>query len=403
MAEAAMASVTTAGDSHGTVRALRAAIALACITGLLVFAVPGSAVSSHAANATFEAFRATFVSPTAGFVLGTQGCSTKLDTHPATTPERCTALVMATADAGAHWRSVPAPATSLSPNQVQTSLSHGHVVVSPFVSGIVFANALNGWLYGPGLWSTHDGGTHWTRINLDRPVYSVTVAGATAYAMSTPNSNGVLRQPLLSSPIDRDQWQPVNTVTAKANAATQPNAAFASTVWVATGFSTLGSNAAELWRSNDGTTWRSVGYPCGRQGYIVSLAASSATNLLTDCGPRGVVYSSTDGGLHSQRAPGLMGAGGILGQLATPPGSNGVIVVSLDSESLEPAPSTILRSTNGGRSMTPTTYHDDSAGFVDLQFVSATTGWVVHGYPGGPIDELMRTTNAGATFVAVTP
>ena len=395
--------MTTVRDSHAAVRGLRAAVTLACVAGLLVFAVPGSAVSRHAANAAFEPFRASFVSPTTGFVLGTRRCSTKLDTNSSATPERCSAAVMATADAGEHWRSVPAPDTILASNQVQASLSHGHIVISPFVSAIVFSDARNGWLYGPGLWSTHDGGIHWTRINLDRPVYAVTVAGETAYAMTTATSDGVLRQPLLSSPVDRDDWQPVTSVTAQANAATQPSAAFGPTVWVATGVSTVASNAAQLWQSSGGTSWQSVGYPCGRRGYIVSLAASSATNLVVSCGPRGVVYSSTAGGDHVQRAHGLMGDGGILGQLATPPGSSGVIVVSLYTESLGPSPSTILRSTNGGRSMTPTRYHDNSAGFTDLQFVSPTVGLMVHGYPGGPVDELMRTTDTGATFVPLVP
>lgn len=96
-----------------------------------------------------------------------------------------------------------------------------------------------------------------------------------------------------------------------------------------------------------------------------------------------------------------MGEGGILGQIATPPGSSGVIIVSLYAEGLGPSPSTILRSTDGGRSMTPTTYHDHGAGFIDLQFVSPTAGWVVHGYPGASIDELMQTTDAGATFAPV--
>ncbi len=366
-----------------------------------MFAVPGSAVPKIAATAAFEPFRASFVSPSTGFALGTQRCSTKLDTNPASTPERCSAAVMATTDAGAQWRSVPAPATILAPNQVQTFLSHGHVAISPFVSGIVFADARNGWLYGPALWSTHDGGMHWTRINLDTPVYALTVAGGSAYAMTTANSNARLRRPLLRSPVDRDDWQTVTSVTADANAATQPNAVFGSTVWVATGVSPTGFNAAQLWRSSGGPTWQSVGYPCGRQGYILSMAASSATNLVISCGPRGVVYSSSDGGVNMQRAPGLMGEGGILGQIATPPGSSGVIIVSLYAEGLGPSPSTILRSTDGGRSMTPTTYHDHGAGFIDLQFVSPTAGWVVHGYPGASIDELMQTTDAGATFAPV--
>jgi photosystem II stability/assembly factor-like uncharacterized protein len=282
------------------------------------------------------------------------------------------------------------------------------VVVSPFVGAIVFADAHNGWLYGPGLWSTHDGGVHWTRIALDKPVYAITVAGGSAYAMTMSTSNAVLREPLLRSPFDRDDWQPVTSVTADANAATQPHAAFDTTAWVATGVSKSGSTAANLWRSTDGSNWQSIGFPCGRQNQIVSMAASSATNLVLSCGPRGVVYTSSDGGAHVQRAPGLMGEGGIVGQIATPPGSPSVIV-SIYPPSLGQLAftninqSTVLRSTDGGRSVTPTIYHDHGAGFIDLQFVSQSAGWVVHGYPGSPVDQLMRTTDAGATFVPVAP
>jgi photosystem II stability/assembly factor-like uncharacterized protein len=70
---------------------------------------------------------------------------------------------------------------------------------------------------------------------------------------------------------------------------------------------------------------------------------------------------------------------------------------------LKPSPSTILRTTDGGRSVTPTRYHDKGAGFTDLQFVSPTAGWVVHGYPGGAVDQLMYTTDTGATFAPVLP
>jgi photosystem II stability/assembly factor-like uncharacterized protein len=54
-----------------------------------------------------------------------------------------------------------------------------------------------------------------------------------------------------------------------------------------------------------------------------------------------------------------------------------------------------------GASWSRTIYHDSGAGFADLQFVSPTDGWVIHGYPGGAADELLHTTNAGATFTNV--
>jgi photosystem II stability/assembly factor-like uncharacterized protein len=376
---------------------------LTCVACVLAFAAPGSAVPRRVANAAFEPLRASFLSATTGFVLGTRACSTKLDEDSDASPSRCSVAVMTTTDAGAQWRSLPAPATILGPNQVQVSLSHGHVVVSPFVSGIVFADAHNGWLYGPGLWSTHDGGMHWTQIKLDRPVDALRVAGGFAYAMTEPTSNAALRQPLLQSPVDRDDWRTVSAVAARAPAATAPNAVFGTTIWVATGVSQSLVNAAQLWRSSDGTTWQSVGYPCGRQGYIVSMAASSASSLVLSCGPRGVLYSSSDGGAHVRRAPGPMGEGGVIGQIALPPGSSGVIVVSIYEYSAKPFPSTILRSADGGRSVTPTRYHDHGAGFADLQFVSPAAGWVVRGYPGDAVDELMRTSDAGTTWAPVAP
>jgi photosystem II stability/assembly factor-like uncharacterized protein len=96
---------------------MRVAVALAYVARMLVFAVSGSAVPAHAATVAFEPFRASFVSPTTGFVLGTKGCSTKLDTNPGAAPARCGAVVMATTDGGAHWRGVSAPATILSPKE----------------------------------------------------------------------------------------------------------------------------------------------------------------------------------------------------------------------------------------------------------------------------------------------
>jgi len=65
--------------------------------------------------------------------------------------------------------------------------------------------------------------------------------------------------------------------------------------------------------------------------------------------------------------------------------------------------STIERTTNGGRSWTVTgRYADSLSGFGDIQFVSPTNAWVVHGAPGDPVDQVMHSTNSGGSFTPVT-
>ena len=33
------------------------------------------------------------------------------------------------------------------------------------VGSVTFADARNGWLYGPGLWATHNGGASWHKVD----------------------------------------------------------------------------------------------------------------------------------------------------------------------------------------------------------------------------------------------
>ncbi|HWD08041.1 MAG TPA: YCF48-related protein, partial [Actinomycetota bacterium] len=91
--------------------------------------------------AGFQAESVTFVSANEGWVLG-GACAT------------CTAAILHTADGGKTWAPVPAPAVPLA--QAPDASNGG-------VSAIRFANANDGWLFGPELWSTHDGGASWSR------------------------------------------------------------------------------------------------------------------------------------------------------------------------------------------------------------------------------------------------
>jgi hypothetical protein len=78
---------------------------------------------------TFEPQSYTFVSTRVGWVLGTD------------------LSIRHTVDGGTNWTKINSP-----------KITGG---LAQYVRGIRFANAQDGWVYGAGLWSTHDGGDHW--------------------------------------------------------------------------------------------------------------------------------------------------------------------------------------------------------------------------------------------------
>ena len=103
--------------------------------------LPGGPVHSGgvaSALARFNPVSASFVSGRAGFVLGARGCA----------KPPCPARLVKTADGGRIWAASPAPPVPVV----------GEHAVSPprAVSTVRFASRQDGWLFGPGLWATHD-------------------------------------------------------------------------------------------------------------------------------------------------------------------------------------------------------------------------------------------------------
>jgi hypothetical protein len=54
------------------------------------------------------------------------------------------------------------------------------------VSSVLFASPQVGWLYGPGLRYTRDGGAHWHIVSLPGDVESMTAGAGTVYAAVAP-------------------------------------------------------------------------------------------------------------------------------------------------------------------------------------------------------------------------
>jgi len=375
---------------------------MVCLAGVLAAAAAGFArpASPLGVSAAFQPWASSFMSASSGFVLGGIGCHFEI--NGAQPP--CRPIVVATSDGGRSWRMLSAPPTLLPP--AVTSAGAG----GPAVRAITFADPRNGWLYNPGLWATHDGGAHWTRSTIKGFVLNVVAGGGWAYA-AVASANGIGAQSpsptLLRSPVGRDDWRPVASLQGNVETSNFVSllAASGNNAWAGT-LATPTSTADLLWRSIDGAPWQQVGNPCA-SGSLASLNASSPSDLVMLCAGRTVqIATSTDAGTHTHltTAPGTEP----VGPLAAPTNTTTTMVLATPNRTAIPpisgspvVASWLARTDDGGRSWTRSAYQDHDVGWADLQFSSPTVGWVIHGYPGASIDQLLRTTNAGKTFTPV--
>jgi hypothetical protein len=108
-----------------------------------------------------------------------------LGTAPCRRPP-CTSIVM-TDSGGRSFVGIPAPRTKA-------------------VNQLRFADALDGYAFGPQLWTTHDGGATWKRVSVAGNVTELAAGNGGVFALvRSPHGRGEL----LRSPSSRDAWRPV--------------------------------------------------------------------------------------------------------------------------------------------------------------------------------------------------
>jgi photosystem II stability/assembly factor-like uncharacterized protein len=290
---------------------------------------------------------------------------------------RCTTLV-ATSDAGETWHAV---------GQLRPSL----VGDEPAASKVRFATPQDGWVFGPQLWSTHDGGKTWRQIDEPAPVSDVEAAGGIAYA--------VVGDRLLRAQVGSDSWQAVRQVGESATMALHGHA-----IWVLGGR----PDSTQLLTSADGSTWQTVTDPCAKYGadWMLSAVAPVTTShvFLLCVGGAGagseakkVLFSADAGRMATANAIDLP-RGGIASGLAA--ASDSVVAVVASSGASE-----VYRSGDAGKSwQTPLQQGDGGFGYYDVGFTTATQGVAVYGRPGqpnAPRPELLMTRDAGATWSLV--
>ena len=324
------------------------------------------------ALARFNPVSASFVSGRAGFVLGARGCA----------KPPCPARLVKTADGGRIWAASPAPPVPVV----------GEHAVSPprAVSTVRFASRQDGWLFGPGLWATHDGGRHWRRIFLHGTVGAVAASAGVAFASVSPAGGGPAR--LYQSRVGTNHWTLVPGVV--------PGGAL--TLY---GHSGWAGSPPHLWATADLRHWHTLSFRCpAPYTDSSSLAVGTATRIAILCAGNGaagsmgkLVFASADRGRTFHRA-GLAPLPGIAGTLAIPAGQPRLMTLATSS-----AASMLDRSVNGGRTWREVRYLDGGLGWRDVAYISATTGWLVHGNLPAFIshNELMRTVNAGASWLYI--
>lgn len=244
-----------------------------------------------------------WVSPNDGWALGSRRC----------TAGRCAHLEHTT-DGGGRWQALPDPPAEL-PNGV-----YGCPQLR-CVSGISFASPTTGYLYGPALLMSGDGGRSW-HTQPGPQVEALSVSGGSAYRVAYQHTGcpGPCQPVLQAAPIGSSSWR---TVLSKLATPDRSGAAQIVSSGSALLVATYGSQAgpvsahALMYRSsNAGVSWQQRGDPCSGQGPygtreedLIALTAAPGGFFAGLCTPHegtgAFVITSTDVGASWQTAGAL--------------------------------------------------------------------------------------------------
>jgi hypothetical protein len=274
-----------------------------------------------------------------------------------------------------------------------------------------FADELDGWIYGPSLFATHDGGATWQQLNLGGSVVSLETSGGYVDAVVSSCTGeqecaGQLRveqAPTVGGPFTTVLTGPTVESTGQGSMALSLHAPV--------GFVNLSGasppNEVDIYATSNlaaPNSWNRFPDPCAVvPGYGVdTFVAPDATHLYTLCSGQGAAGSVAKEIVKTQNGQSVA--------VGTPPGNGdpgglastatGTLAVSAASG----ASWLYLSTERGSNWATAVTFDDGGIGFNDLGFTTSTKGVVIHGEPGPPSNytsELLMTTDGGATWSPV--
>jgi hypothetical protein len=208
-----------------------------------------------------------------------------------------TVAVYKTTDGGLKW-------TKTSPLAAPWA---GPVTPPDGVSAVLFANAKDGWAYGPALWATHNGGVSWHRVSTrGYDVYSMAATGPSVLAAfdkcgtAGPACENPETFKVETAAVHTDTWRAVPGAAGKGTVglSAQAGTAYAFRLVSSPPPVYLGLLTGP---ANGSRAWHAEATPCA-QGAIADSAAT-ASHVLLACALLGAhpatthLYSSTDSGV----------------------------------------------------------------------------------------------------------
>lgn len=321
----------------------------------------------------------TFASSSEAWVLGTAPCSSS----------PCTSIVRTTDD-GRTWAGIPAPRTTL--GQPDSGRNGGVAVIR-------FADQRDGWAGVGELWSTHDGGAHWTKQKLpgeNGVVSAIESGGGYVFAATDgcPSQGGnhcSNTAQLYVSPVGQDNWARVASITAPGGGSQL----------VVQGSSWYLSVSPGIHHGNGVKTSPVLANPCPSEGGdgrpSAHLAVASSRFLDAVCVGQGAagsaryqLYGSSDGGAHWKKAgPSRIERSNLTGVADN---TKGVLLLAAASGN-----SAILRTTDDGTTLhTAFSVSNGGIEWADLGFTTPTQAVVILANSG-----LYLSHDAGASFSRV--
>ena len=331
-------------------------------------AAPSTPSGTPTAPAGFQPEAVTAVSESQYWVLGTAGDCTS-----------CPPLIWHTTDAGQTFTSIPAPPTQFA------NASQG---ATTSVSDLRYADGVDGWAFGPGLWATHDDGGQWRSIDLQGDVVDLEPgAGGYVYAvvdLCVMGGNGVCPLEVVRSTAASDAWSVVLTLSDEGEPPPSLGVHGAD-VWL------LGGTG--LWRSlDDGASFDQLPTPCSADlGGTIDPVTASVVWAFCPTGLEGGPWVSTDGGAGFRSAYG------------NEVWSNSAKVSALSASNALLTGIGGLDETNNGGASYRTVPAFGGSGAWWLGFTDASVGyaWVADQLPEGTQLQLWRTTDGGARWTLV--
>lgn len=295
-----------------------------------------------------------------------------LGTAPCTTLP-CTRLIRAT-PGGTGFAAIPAPPATYD--------AGGRPATA--VSQIRFADALNGWAYGGGLYATHNGGSTWHPITLGRRVDDLVVANGTVWAAVATCTSGIGcgTYAIDRSPVGTDSWTrssaPVGTTK---NAAAPSIAARGNGIYVLLN-TEAGSRIAVS--TDGGAQFRTHPAPCASRTGGHVAATDTAIFALCRTTTSATVSRSTDGGRTFTHV--LVPA--VLSAASRIAATGSSVIIGGDGF--------VLQTTDSGAIWSRTISSYPGSPWTYLGFVDATTGFAFR--PASNGKGLYRTGDGGASW-----